>query len=378
MRPQAPERELICFQPYSSKIATLMLSIGLVVSLFFNGRIILADDFDFWDHLNIVIFAFGLIGSAMTRIRLTTHRLIYSFGPFFRYEVLKINTTEIYIAPSPQALKLKKQQDNFFTRKLFVKKPQFNENQPEYWYRNGHLYFISQPKKRAFNQQSLESLSLQLMSEQQRHQLLTHLEQDWGFKEARQVKLNPLDKGTDPLAGQDIGQRVLWLLGLSLLLFIAGFAVLAMGTEGLHLGVESYGWMIPLIIISAVAGYSFIRAEGKAYPLAAACWISFILGASGYFFVLQVNRVYSEYSANDLTTPMTLFEITEHSQVWHLSPGLQKSTGLTEIYVHKTWQGYNSELKQGKSYNIDIKKGAFKDYFLHQESFVDVEEVNIF
>lgn len=371
MLQQTPERKLLCFQPYRFKTITFISTIGLVIGLYLGWQKIIENGFSIWDHLGVLVFLISVIIYTIARIRLTTQRIIYSFGPFFRYELHKENTVEIYIAPPPQASTLK-QKDNFLTKKLFVKKNQLNENQPEYWHKNGHLYFISQHKQRTFNRQNLESLALQLMSEEQRQQLFTHLEQDWGFKEARQVKLKPLNEEIDPFTGQDIGQHVLWLLGLSLVLFIAGFAMLTLGTNGLHFGVESYGWMIPLIIISAVAGYYFIRAEGKAYPLASACYISFLLGASAYFFVLQANRVYSEHSANDLTTPMTLLEITQHSQVWQLSPDLQKSTGLTEIYVHKTWQGYNSELEQGKSYNINIKKGMFKDYFLYNESFLDI------
>ncbi len=251
------------------------------------------------------------------------------------------------------------------------------ENHIMFWQKRALLRFNNHsPTRSSFFHQTLRSpltlLNMSQFSEEQSREILLNLKYHWQLN-PETFNENPSTEELELLKKsrqeQDIGYSPLLISAVALLIGFAAMLVSPMVLQGLHFAVEAWNLMIPFIIVSILLSWLIIRIEGKKYPFFSALLSGCLLGPCLYFGALQLNRIYSEHNAAIVKTQMYLNSVDQHSQQWSLSPELAETSGLNDIYVHKDWQWYRSDLKTGQKYTIQLKQGYFQDYFIDQDSF---------
>lgn len=360
---QAPEREILSFQPHQYKITTWGILAMLAVRLYFEIQHFLAKEFEQIEYFQIIILSCALLIVVCVRLNLTTHRLTLKFGPFFRYEVQREQIDHITITPNQRHLL--KNKHPILSKKLFSRTPE-TDNILD-WKQHGdvHFYLHTQiTRKNQFNQALMKKLGLQQLSTEQTDDLIRHLNQDWGFE----TPLNThIDEAPNPAIHQDIGETPLYLL-FGALVLVCAFVFIPL--KAVHFGVESYLGLIPAGLVALAVSYALIRTEKKSHPFASALVCSLLLGTSLYAVGLQINRWYSEANPNQAQTHLLkLTEIDHRYQTWQLTPELQEKTRLNEIYINEKWAGFNRNLKLGQSYPVSIYEGHFKDYWIQEDAF---------
>lgn len=368
MNHQAPEQELLKIYPRSYKITALLLGLSFPLFLIIRWKNFNSADFNMSESFHLIGLFLIFIFSLLPRLIITTQRIIYKFGPFFKLELERAKIEDIYISPPAYYLRYT-QGNTIWTKPLFGKTK--HQNTAEYWFSNGVLFFQHTEHKKSFSRMSLNQLKLMEFSKIQIKELISTLKNHWHF-EADRVELAPKDQIPDDITTQDIGKTVIILIFVAVLLGFIGFFIPVLFFKGLHFAVESYLWLIPMILMSISFSYVLIKRENKHYALLSSIFAGAFLGCCLYFLGLQTNRIYSEYHAQTISIPMTLTAIDDQSQVWTLEENLAKNIGLNEMYIHKNWQGYNTHAEQGKTYTIQIKKGLFNDYFVNQDSFLSI------
>lgn len=368
MNTRAPEKEILRIYPHMYKTTATLTGLALVILSF-----LVVKDFDFSnlrisDHIQLVVFLSVFVFSLFPRVIVTTHRISYTYGPFFKQEIERSKINDIYISPHPNYLRLT-QRDTIWTKPLFGKAK--HPYTAEYWYKHGLLNFNHAENQKSFKLISLKKLGLAEFSKAQTDQLLDILKQNWNFNTTR-VELSPVDAPVDDITTQDIGKTVVVLIFISILIGFIGFLLPIGMFTGLHFAVESYLWLIPFIILAIALSYELIKRENKHHAFVSSILVGIFLGASLYFLTLQLNRSYSELHANTMIEQLTFSRTVNNAQVWSLPETLRRETGLNEIYIHQSWQGYNTQAKLGKTYDIEIRKGLFNDYFVDDNSFKNV------
>jgi len=361
---QAPEREILNFQPHLFKTIAFVSAALFLTRIIFDWKFLIEGHFSKIEFVPLVIALLVFIITSSTRIILSTHSIKQKIGPFFRYETQRSQVEAIKITPTAQYMQKKAHPILF--KKLFSKKDQ--EFTAEYWNRHGVLHFIHSEKIYTLFKMSLTDILLSQLSEEQSTQLIRHLVQDWQLAKPlveEEFPAQPL-----VIAQNDIGKYALVLLVVSLLIGLIAFCTPMLILQSLHFGIESYLWMIPCFMFAIGLSFFLIRQEAKSYPFATSILVGLVLGPSLYFLALQINRFYSEsVPQKTWTVELKLIEQKERYQTWQLPKELIDKTGLTEIYIAKKWQNTHTHVELNQSYPITIHQGLFQDYWLTPHDF---------
>lgn len=361
---QAPEREILNFQPHLFKTIALVSAALFFTRIIFDWKFLIEGHFSKIEFVPLVIALLVFIITSSTRIILSTHSIKQKIGPFFRYETQRSQVEAIKITPTAQYMQKKAHPILF--KNLFSKKDQ--EFTAEYWNRHGVLHFIHSEKIYTLFKMSLTDILLSQLSEEQSTQLIRHLVQDWQL--AKPLVEDEFSAQPLVIAQNDIGKYALVLLVVSLLIGLIAFCTPMLILQSLHFGIESYLWMIPCFMFAIGLSFFLIRQEAKSYPFATSILVGLVLGSSLYFLALQINRFYSEsVPQKTWTVELKLIEQKEHYQTWQLPKELIDKTGLTEIYIAKKWQNTHAHVELNESYPITIHQGLFQDYWLTPHDF---------
>ena len=361
---QAPEREILNFQPQTFKITAFISAAMLIIRIMLDWKVLIEGDFSRINFIALFTLLFVFIMTSNARIILSTHSIQQKIGSFFRYEIQRSQVEAIKITPTVQYMQKKVHPILF--KNLFSKKDEgFTA---EHWNTQGVLHFIHSEKISTLFKASLTDISLSQLSDEQSTQLIQHLVQDW------QLAKPPIEENfpskLPAIAQNDIGKYALVLLGVGLLIALIAFFTPMFILKSLHFGVESYLWIIPCFIFAIGLSFSLIRQEAKSYPFATSILVGLVLGSSLSFLALQINRFYSESAPQKAwTAQVKLLEQNENYQAWQLPKELIDKTGLTEIYIAKKWQNTHTHFELNHSYPITIHQGLFQDYWLSPHEF---------
>lgn len=365
MTPQLPEREILNFHPHIFKTIAFFTGFGFIIFFVLAWKPIVAGDFSNPKVIKTFLLLIMCIIASNVRIILSTRSIQQKFGPFFGYEIQRSLVEAIKITPTHQYLQ-KKSHPILFKSLFNTKKEVFDLN---YWSKQGILHFIHSEKISTLFKASLTDIQLWQLSDTQSEQLIRHLVRDWQL--AKPSLENEFPSTSIAIAQQnDIGKYALILLGLSAFILLTALLIPIFLLKSPHFAVESYVWIIPCFIVAIILSFVVIRREDKSYSFITSILVGSILGACLYFFVLQINRFYSELAPQkNFIVELKLIDQNDDYQTWQLPEELKDKTGLTAIYIAKKWQNPYKVFKFNHSYPITIHQGLFTDYWINPNEF---------
>lgn len=189
----------------------------------------------------------------------------------------------------------------------------------------------------------------------------------------------PIRPHLPAIATHDIGQRVLYLLGLSILLAAGSMIFGHFSLNSLHFGNEPYSYALLLIPILWLPCFVWIKAERKAYPLLTATIGAAVLAVSSYFFIIQINRYMTEQSPQLVNQTFKMILGDNNHQEWMIvdSQVPLKTSPKPSLYIYKKWDnGFNAELETGKTYEIPLQSGYLSDLAFSPRSFHEARAVS--
>lgn len=168
---------------------------------------------------------------------------------------------------------------------------------------------------------------------------------------------------------EDIGDRVKYVLGAGVVLFLWGIVLEVLFMEYWHLSSENmFGWLKYSLPAGILLAYAYIRLDKKAHALQAALISGLLLGGSMNFVILQSNRIYTEFYGQTQFYTFKYVEEKPRGQKWLPPEAVKTHDGY--FYVHPNWEvGYAKNVEVGKSYRIGIKKGLLNDWAFAPEAF---------
>lgn len=365
---QTPERELLIVYPRVFRwIGWAMIMISIAI-LAFQFTMTNDENFSLIFLIQALIACVAGIWLSQTRIILTTQRISFT-QPFVINEIERKFVQDIKIIPDQRTQQLLNQPKwmQAFSRKALHK-------DDEHWRKHGCLWFQHDQKAFSLNRMNLRVFPLHILSDEQRHDLVQHLQTHWGFavNQVERVAVTPV---VGDFNEKDIGKRCLYVLFGSIFIMISmSFAPLIFHT-GFHFAVESYMALVPCILAAIGVSYLYIRAEQKAYPTIAALVSGTILGAALYFSGLQINRWYSEQHHQEHVTTLFLERYDQELQAWKLPPDLAQKLDIEHLYFSPKMDGYDPSLKAQAHYTMLIKQGLFNDYFVDLASMQSIQPV---
>lgn len=189
----------------------------------------------------------------------------------------------------------------------------------------------------------------------------------------------PIRPHLPAIATHDIGQRVLYLLGLAILLAAGSMIFNHFHLTSLHFGNEPYFYALLLIPLLWVPCFLIIKAERKAYPLLTSTIGAAVLATGSYFSMIQFNRYYTEQQSQLAIQTFKLLHADEQHQEWIMvDSSIQSETNHDDnLYIYKKWgDGFNPMLKAGQTYNIPIQQGHLNDVAFSARSFHQARPVS--
>lgn len=182
----------------------------------------------------------------------------------------------------------------------------------------------------------------------------------------------PIHPHLPAIATSDIGQRVLYMLALAITLAVSSMILSGLLLKSLHFGNEPYWYLLLLIPLLWFPCFSIIKAEHKAYPIPTAIISVAVLALCIYFSMIQLNRYLTEQQSQTATHAFKLVDTDDKHQEWTEAHSLIHLTTEKHqtLYVYKTWgDGFNADLKTGKTYRIPVQKGWLNDVAFSPRSF---------
>lgn len=370
MKLESGEREIIEIYPRLCKLTATLLLLITPIMLLIRWPELVNQNFPFNKVYDLILLFLGGIISLFPRFILTTHRAIYSFGPFYRSEIERQYVHDIKIIPNPRHIV--SNPDSIWLKPLFSKNK--IRKDADYWRKHGFLKFVHDKNERTLMKSSLDLLPLSILSDEQSNEFIKNIQRFWNF-DANRIEMANIADIKAKYASEDIGNRTPSLIIFSVLLVIAAMFAPVYLFKAQHFAVESYLWAIPLIIVMTLLAYPFIRAENKKYPYIGTICSGIFLGAALYFVSLQLNRWYSESHHSTLNSTLTLESLENNVQIWRLPPNLAENVGTDKIYVSDRISGFNNKLQPQQNYNIEIKQGFFQDYFIDSASLKNIRAI---
>lgn len=182
----------------------------------------------------------------------------------------------------------------------------------------------------------------------------------------------PIRPHLPAIATNDIGQRVLYLLALAIILAVSAMILSGLLLKSLHFGNEPYWYLLLLIPLLWFPCFSIIKAEHKAYPLPTTVISVAVLALCIYFSMIQLNRYLTEQQSQTTMHAFKLVHADDKHQEWTAAHALidLKTEHNQTLYVYKTWKdGFNPNLKTGKTYRLSVQKGWLNDMAFSPRSF---------
>jgi hypothetical protein len=176
--------------------------------------------------------------------------------------------------------------------------------------------------------------------------------------------------------GQDIGHRVLVLIGIGVALFVSGLIIERIFVQAWHSSSENiFSWLWAFILFSMIFSYPFIRREKKASPFVAAIVSSLLLGGALEHSFLIANRLITEQRGKLNYYEFKYVEKDGKRQKWQPLHGNQLDFHDGYVHVADVWKGYNQQLVEGSVYKVAVLSGFFNDIAFPIDAFKKANEI---
>lgn len=118
---QAPEREILNFQPHIFKTTAFISAAMLITRIMLDWKVLIEGDFSRINFIALFTLLLIFIMTSSTRIILSTHSIQQKIGSFFRYEIQRSQVEAIKITPTVQYMQKKAHPilfKNLFSKKM--------------------------------------------------------------------------------------------------------------------------------------------------------------------------------------------------------------------------------------------------------------------